>query len=139
MDYKIKYNMFKNLSTNNSIQNCYFQSVIGKFVDTEHLLSLCVQIPKEENVRNCEQKIANVICLKHALELVKPLRDCLSTCTNPLFQTYHQVSNLSYFKIVLHFSVQVWLEPSIHLFIHFILHTLTTQILFGMRISYLRF
>ncbi|KAG8183749.1 hypothetical protein JTE90_029330 [Oedothorax gibbosus] len=77
------------------------KAVIGKFVDTEHLLSLCVQIPKEENVRNCEQKIANVICLKHALELVKPLRDCLEKCTNPLFQTYHQILLDERFKILL--------------------------------------
>ncbi|GIX70034.1 mutS protein homolog 4 [Caerostris darwini] len=67
------------------------KSVIGKFVDTEHLLSLCVQIPKEENVRSCEQKIANVICMKHTLELVKPLRNCLSSCSNALFQTYYQI------------------------------------------------
>ncbi|CAL1285489.1 unnamed protein product [Larinioides sclopetarius] len=67
------------------------KSVIGKFVDTENLLSLCVQIPKEENVRSCEQKIANVICMKHTLELVKPLCNCLATCTNALFQTYFQV------------------------------------------------
>ncbi|GBM16038.1 MutS 4 [Araneus ventricosus] len=66
------------------------KSVIGKFVDTENLLSLCVQIPKEENVRSCEQKIANVICMKHTLELVKPLRNCLASCTNALFQTYFQ-------------------------------------------------
>ncbi|GFS64862.1 mutS protein homolog 4 [Trichonephila inaurata madagascariensis] len=67
------------------------KSVIGKFVDTEHLLSLCIQIPKEENVRNCEQKIANVICMKHTLELVKPLRNCLESCSNALFQTYFQI------------------------------------------------
>ncbi|GFQ66206.1 mutS protein homolog 4 [Trichonephila clavata] len=67
------------------------KSVIGKFVDTEHLLSLCIQIPKEENVRSCEQKIANVICMKHTLELVKPLRNCLEPCSNALFQTYFQI------------------------------------------------
>ncbi|GFY01527.1 mutS protein homolog 4 [Trichonephila clavipes] len=67
------------------------KSVIGKFVDTEHLLSLCIQIQKEENVRSCEQKIANVICMKHTLELVKPLRNCLEPCSNALFQTYFQI------------------------------------------------
>ncbi|KAF8773833.1 MutS protein like protein [Argiope bruennichi] len=67
------------------------KSVIGKFVDTENLLSLCVQIPKEENVRSCEQKIANVICMKHTLELVKPLHNCLSSCSNGLFQTYFRI------------------------------------------------
>ncbi|XP_035226392.1 mutS protein homolog 4-like, partial [Stegodyphus dumicola] len=66
------------------------KSVISKFIDTEHLLSLCVQIPKDDNVRNCEQKITNVICMKHALDLVKPLRDCLIPYKNALFKTYCQ-------------------------------------------------
>ncbi|XP_054717327.1 mutS protein homolog 4-like [Uloborus diversus] len=64
------------------------KAVIAKFVDTEQLLSLCVQIPKEKNLRNCEQKITNIICLKHALDLVKPLHSVLATSKNELFQTY---------------------------------------------------
>ncbi|XP_071034170.1 mutS protein homolog 4 [Parasteatoda tepidariorum] len=66
------------------------KSVISKFVDTEQFLSLCVQISKEDNVRNCEQKIANVINLKYSLELVKPLSHCLSSYKNTLFQTYYE-------------------------------------------------
>ncbi|GFT87305.1 mutS protein homolog 4 [Nephila pilipes] len=76
------------------------KSVIGKFVDTEHLLSLCIQIPKEESVRSCEQKIANVICMKHTLELVKPLCNCLASCSNALFQTYFQILSDERFLIL---------------------------------------
>lgn len=56
------------------------------------MLSLCIQIHKEKNVRNSEQKIMNVIALKHSLDLVKPLHDFLANAKNALFQTYYQVS-----------------------------------------------
>lgn len=56
------------------------------------MLSLCIQIHKEKNVRNSEQKIINVIALKHALDLVKPLHSFLANAKNALFQTYYQVS-----------------------------------------------
>lgn len=61
-------------------------------MDTEHMLSLCIQIHKEKNVRNSEQKITNVIALKHSLDLVKPLHSFLANAKNALFQTYYQVS-----------------------------------------------
>ncbi|XP_013777928.1 mutS protein homolog 4-like, partial [Limulus polyphemus] len=66
------------------------QAVLGRFLDVEHLLSLCIQIPKQENTRTAEQKITNIIYLKHTLELVEPLRAALDHSNNPLFRTYYE-------------------------------------------------
>uniref|UniRef100_A0A8C3PQ68 MutS homolog 4 n=1 Tax=Calidris pygmaea TaxID=425635 RepID=A0A8C3PQ68_9CHAR len=50
------------------------QAVISKFLDTEQLLSVLVQIPKQDTVKTAESKITNLIYLKHTLELVEPLK-----------------------------------------------------------------
>uniref|UniRef100_A0A8B9MZW7 MutS protein homolog 4 n=1 Tax=Accipiter nisus TaxID=211598 RepID=A0A8B9MZW7_9AVES len=50
------------------------QAVISKFLDTEQLLSVLVQIPKQDTVKTAESKITNIIYLKHTLELVEPLK-----------------------------------------------------------------
>ena len=68
------------------------QTVISRFLDLDHLLSLCVQIPKQESVKTAESKITNILLLKHSLELVEPLREALADCDNSLFKAYYDVS-----------------------------------------------
>lgn len=67
-------------------------------MDTEQILSLCVKIDKEKNIRNSEQKISNVIYLKHSLDLITPLHTFLGRAKNALFQTYYQVSTKTFFQ-----------------------------------------
>uniref|UniRef100_A0A4W5JMF8 MutS homolog 4 n=1 Tax=Hucho hucho TaxID=62062 RepID=A0A4W5JMF8_9TELE len=50
------------------------KNAIGHFLDIDQLLSVLVQIPKQETVQIAESKITHVIQLKHTLELVPPLR-----------------------------------------------------------------
>ena len=67
------------------------QSVLGRFLDVDHLLSLCVQIPKQETVKTAESKITNIIHLKHSLELLEPLQEALRGSRNKLFSAYATV------------------------------------------------
>lgn len=53
------------------------QSIVGRFCDIDQLLSLCVVLPKEDSLHAFEQRLNNVIGLKHALELVEPLHTVL--------------------------------------------------------------
>ncbi|XP_052656553.1 mutS protein homolog 4 isoform X2 [Harpia harpyja] len=64
------------------------QAVISKFLDTEQLLSVLVQIPKQDTVKTAESKITNLIYLKHTLELVEPLKAALRSCNTPLLKAY---------------------------------------------------
>ncbi|XP_043431236.1 mutS protein homolog 4 [Prionailurus viverrinus] len=64
------------------------QSVISRFLDTEQLLSVLVQIPKQDTVNAAESKITNLIYLKHTLELVDPLKIALKNCNTPLLRAY---------------------------------------------------
>ena len=66
-------------------------TIIGRFLDTEHLLSMCVQIPKQENVRTAEAKINNIIYLKHVLELLGPFHDFLQESKCSLLREYAKV------------------------------------------------
>ncbi|KAJ8319978.1 hypothetical protein KUTeg_001565 [Tegillarca granosa] len=66
------------------------QSVIGRFLDIDHLLSIFVQIPKQESIKTAENKITNVIYLKHTLELIEPLREALRDFLK-LHQNEHQM------------------------------------------------
>ncbi|XP_072181746.1 mutS protein homolog 4-like [Diadema setosum] len=66
------------------------QSVLSRFLDVDHLLSLCIQIPKQESVKSAEQKITNIIYLKHTLELVEPLQIALDSAQTKLLQAYHK-------------------------------------------------
>ncbi|XP_021090588.2 mutS protein homolog 4 [Mesocricetus auratus] len=65
------------------------QSVISRFLDTEQLLSVLVQIPKQDTVNAAESKITNLIYLKHTLELVDPLKVTLKNCSTPLLRAYY--------------------------------------------------
>jgi DNA mismatch repair protein MSH4 len=70
------------------------QSVLSRFLDIDHLLALCIQIPKNETVKSAESKITNVIYLKHTLELIDPLALALKGSENPLLKAYYQVCYL---------------------------------------------
>jgi len=50
------------------------RTVLGRFLDVDHLLSMCVQEPKEETLKTTDSRITTVICLKHTLEEVDALR-----------------------------------------------------------------
>ncbi|XP_059708250.1 mutS protein homolog 4 isoform X3 [Haemorhous mexicanus] len=65
------------------------QGVISKFLDTEQLLSVLVQIPKQDTVKTAESKITNLIYLKHTLELVEPLKAALRSCNTQLLKAYY--------------------------------------------------
>lgn len=67
-------------------------TVIGRFLDVDHLTSMCVQIPKQETVKTAESKITTVIYLKHTLELVEPLRVVLKDTEAELLKAYYEVN-----------------------------------------------
>ncbi|XP_077189415.1 mutS protein homolog 4 isoform X2 [Paroedura picta] len=77
------------------------QSVISRFLDTEQLLSVLVQIPKQDTANTSESKITNLICLKHTLELVEPLKDALKSCMTPLLKAYYSSLEDNRFGIIL--------------------------------------
>ncbi|KAK0063937.1 mutS protein 4-like isoform X1 [Biomphalaria pfeifferi] len=64
------------------------QTIISKFLDTGHIISVCVQIPKQETAKTADSKLNCVTMLKHVLELVPPLRDTLENCENELMKIY---------------------------------------------------
>ncbi|XP_075011605.1 mutS protein homolog 4 isoform X2 [Calonectris borealis] len=77
------------------------QAVISKFLDTEQLLSVLVQIPKQDTVKTAESKITNLIYLKHTLELVEPLKAALRSCNTPLLKAYYNSLEDTRFGIIL--------------------------------------
>jgi len=50
------------------------RTVLGRFLDVDHLCSMCVQEPKEETLKTTDNRITTVIYLKHTLEEVEALR-----------------------------------------------------------------
>ncbi|XP_014778440.1 mutS protein homolog 4 [Octopus bimaculoides] len=64
------------------------QSILKRFLDVDHLLSLCVQMPKQETIRTAESKITNIIYLKHILEMLPALQDALKKSDNTLLVAY---------------------------------------------------
>ncbi|XP_062834205.1 mutS protein homolog 4 isoform X2 [Anolis carolinensis] len=77
------------------------QSVISRFLDTEQLLSVLVQIPKQDTFNASESKITNLIYLKHTLELVEPLKDALKVYKTPLLKAYYSSLEDKRFGIIL--------------------------------------
>ncbi|XP_053805463.1 mutS protein homolog 4 isoform X3 [Vidua macroura] len=77
------------------------QAVISKFLDTEQLLSVLVQIPKQDTVKTAESKITNLIYLKHTLELVEPLKAALRSCKAQLLKAYYNSLEDTRFGIIL--------------------------------------
>jgi DNA mismatch repair protein MSH4 len=67
------------------------ETILKRFLDMDHLISLLVQLPKQENVKSAENKITLVISIKHCLELVETLKDTISSSQNPLLKTFHEM------------------------------------------------
>ncbi|ELU10757.1 hypothetical protein CAPTEDRAFT_92723, partial [Capitella teleta] len=84
------------------------QAIVGRFLDVDHLISACVQVPKEENIKTHEAKISHVICLKHTLELVEPLKNVLAESENALLKACHvQLQDTRYQLILEKLSVVI--------------------------------
>ncbi|KAK2193937.1 hypothetical protein NP493_4g02025 [Ridgeia piscesae] len=77
------------------------QAVVGRFLDVDHLLSLCIQIPKQETVKTAESKITNMIHLKHSLELVEPLQLALKDSHSKLLCAYALVLEDPRFNVIM--------------------------------------
>ncbi|XP_065062866.1 mutS protein homolog 4-like [Rhopilema esculentum] len=77
------------------------QAVLSKFLDIEHLISLCIQIPKKEDVKAAETRITEIIYLKHTLELVESLKDVIKEGKNPLFVIYTEALEDERFSLLL--------------------------------------
>lgn len=67
------------------------QAVLGQLLDVGSLLTFCIQVPRQESIKVAENKITNVIKLKHTLQLVPKLRSALQTSQHPMFRTFCQV------------------------------------------------
>ncbi|CAG10584.1 unnamed protein product, partial [Tetraodon nigroviridis] len=77
------------------------KNVIGHFLDTDQLLSVLVQIPKQETVQIAEAKITHVIQLKHTLDLVPQLKMVLKNCSSSLLKAYSTSLEDSRFDVIL--------------------------------------
>jgi len=68
-------------------------TVLGRFLDVDHLLSMCVQVPKEETLKTTDNRITTIIYLKHTLEEVEALRMvlCATETDNVLLKSYQAV------------------------------------------------
>ncbi|KAL5248605.1 hypothetical protein ACHWQZ_G017698 [Mnemiopsis leidyi] len=62
------------------------ESVMARFVDVDTTISLLIQVPKQETLKTAENRIMHIICLKHLLELVKPLSNAIKDSQNNLFK-----------------------------------------------------
>jgi len=73
------------------------RAVLGRFLDVDHLLSMCVQVPKEETLKTADNWITTIIYLKHTLEEVEALRMvlCATETDNVLLKSYQTVIILS--------------------------------------------
>ena len=65
--------------------------VLKRFIDLDHIMSMLVQVPKQDSVKTAENKITLVICVKHCLKLVDTLKDIISSSDNPLLKAFHEV------------------------------------------------
>ncbi|MEQ2307666.1 MutS protein msh4 [Ameca splendens] len=77
------------------------KNAIGQFLDIDRLLSVLVQIPKQETVQAAEAKITHVIQLKHTLDLVPQLRMVLKTCSTALLKAYSTTLEDNRFDVIL--------------------------------------
>lgn len=59
------------------------QGIIGRFFDMDRLLASCVMIPRVDSTQAQDQRLNNIIGLKHAVELVEALQSALENgeCT----------------------------------------------------------
>ncbi|KAG5265943.1 hypothetical protein AALO_G00248090 [Alosa alosa] len=77
------------------------KNAISHFLDIDQLLSVLIQIPKQETVQVAEAKITHVIQLKHTLELVPPLRAVLKNCKTALLTAYSAMLEDNRFELIL--------------------------------------
>ncbi|XP_023272955.1 mutS protein homolog 4 [Seriola lalandi dorsalis] len=77
------------------------KNAIGHFLDIDQLLSVLVQIPKQETVQVAEAKITHVIQLKHTLDLVPRLRMVLKNCNTALLKAYSTSLEDTRFDLIL--------------------------------------
>ncbi|XP_041927932.1 mutS protein homolog 4 isoform X2 [Alosa sapidissima] len=77
------------------------KNAISHFLDIDQLLSVLIQIPKQETVQVAEAKITHVIQLKHTLELVPPLRAVLKNCKTALLAAYSAMLEDNRFELIL--------------------------------------
>ncbi|XP_061599274.1 mutS protein homolog 4 [Cololabis saira] len=77
------------------------RNAIGHFLDIDRLLSVLVQIPKQETVQAAESKITHVIQLKHTLDLVPRLRTVLKNCSTALLKAYSTTLEDDRFDVIL--------------------------------------
>uniref|UniRef100_A0A3P8U5S2 MutS homolog 4 n=1 Tax=Amphiprion percula TaxID=161767 RepID=A0A3P8U5S2_AMPPE len=77
------------------------KNAIGHFLDIDQLLSVLVQIPKQETVQVAEAKITHVIQLKHTLDLVPRLRMALKNCNTALLKAYSTALEDNRFDMIL--------------------------------------
>ncbi|KAM4642188.1 mutS protein homolog 4 [Discoglossus pictus] len=77
------------------------QSVLSRFLDTEHLLSNIIQIPKQDTDKAAETKITYLISLKHTLEMVDPLKAALKNCKTQLLRAYYTSLEDNRFDLIL--------------------------------------
>lgn len=87
--------------------------MLSRFLDVERPLASCVQIPKQETVKTAETRIANVIDLKHILELVEPFRDALRDGENSLLVAYRQVARNASLPVYLSVCLPTCLAVSV--------------------------
>lgn len=75
------------------------RAVLGRFLDVDHLLSMCVQVPKEETLKTTDNWITTIIYLKHTLEEVEALRTvlCATETDNMLLKSYQTVIRCQFF------------------------------------------
>jgi len=74
------------------------RAVLGRFLDVDHLLSMCVQVPKEETLKTADNWITTIIYLKHTLEEVEALRMvlCATETDNVLLKSYQTVNFVTF-------------------------------------------
>ncbi|KAF7201854.1 mutS protein homolog 4 [Nothobranchius furzeri] len=77
------------------------KNAIGHFLDVDRLLSVLVQVPKQETVQAAEAKITHVIQLKHTLDLVPQLRTLLTDCRTSLLKAYSAALEDNRFDVIL--------------------------------------
>ena len=72
---------------NNFFQDLFYriESILKQFVDVDHLLSLCVKIPKSDNFKSAEGKINKV-----SVVVLVILVSCYSSAF-PCQNLYHKV------------------------------------------------
>ncbi|CAG8463257.1 4619_t:CDS:10 [Acaulospora morrowiae] len=60
------------------------QTAIKPFQDVDHLITSLIQVPRKSTIKHSEQKINNIIILKHTLKLIQILKESLAGCQNSL-------------------------------------------------------